>query len=248
MPSGFLVLSVSAGLEGRNEVSPGRSHFPAESGISELTPSPAPQGHFLFSSSYLARKQSRPRSPILSLYSSPLTDPSRGRSNFWYTLYMKPIIFLLCGMPFSGKTTYAKKLEKDGVVRFTLDEELFKRFGRHFKSGYPEKEKETKRQLKEECKSHIKNGVSVIFDFGFWKKEARDEYKAFAEQIGATWKLLYFPVSENELKKRLEIRNKEDLDSNHFISEEMLDDFIKQFETPQDEGEEIIKQDSMFTE
>lgn len=43
-----------------------------------------------------------------------------------------PKIYLLCGLPGSGKTTYAKQLQEQGVIRLSLDEELFKLFGRDF--------------------------------------------------------------------------------------------------------------------
>ena len=154
---------------------------------------------------------------------------------------MKPIVYLLCGLPGSGKTSYARELEKGGAVRLTLDEELFKRFGRHFDSGYDEKEAETKRQLREICAENITAEKSVILDFGFWKKAVRDEYKKFVEQSGGQWKLLYFRVSEPELKQRLKIRNENDLDRNHHISEELMDNFISEFESPTGEGEEIIR-------
>lgn len=155
---------------------------------------------------------------------------------------MKPFVYLLCGLPGSGKSTYARKLEEAGAIRYTLDEELFKRFGRHFDSGYDEKEAETKRQLKELCAENIKAGKTTILDFGFWKKAARDEYKKFVEEAGAERKLLYFPVPEAELKRRLKVRNENDLDRNHHISEELMDKFISEFETPQGEGEEVVEQ------
>ncbi len=84
-------------------------------------------------------------------------------------------------------------------------------------------------------------GSSVILDFGFWKRTARDEYKTFVEHLGGEWKLLYFPVSEQELKRRLRIRNDHDLDRNHHISEELMDMFIREFEPPEDEGEMIVE-------
>lgn len=158
---------------------------------------------------------------------------------------MKPTVFLLCGLPGSGKSTYAKELEKSGVVRYTLDEELFKRFGRHFEYGYDDKEAETKAQLRELCAEQVRAGRSVMLDFGFWKRAARDEYKHFVEQLGANCRLLYFAVPEQELKNRLHIRNETDLDRNHHIDEELMDKFITMFEAPQDEGEEIVEQEQL---
>ncbi len=65
---------------------------------------------------------------------------------------MRPTVHLLCGLPGSGKTSYAKKLETQGVARFTLDEELFKRFGREYES-HETKLQQTKKELQEIIKT-----------------------------------------------------------------------------------------------
>jgi predicted kinase len=36
----------------------------------------------------------------------------------------------MCGVAGSGKTTYAQQLEAQGYVRLSIDEEVWKRFGR----------------------------------------------------------------------------------------------------------------------
>lgn len=153
---------------------------------------------------------------------------------------MKPITYLLCGLPASGKTTYAKKLEKEGVLRLTLDEELFKKFGRHFESGYTEKEVETRESLKDIWKENALKGNSTILDYGFWKKADRDAYKKLAGEFGTNWRLIYFKADYKTLLDRLTSRNKTDIKDNHDISPEMFEDFTKQFEAPEGEGEVIV--------
>ena len=96
---------------------------------------------------------------------------------------MNPVVYLLCGLPGSGKTTYARKLEQNKVVRLSLDEELFKRFGR-FAENYPENEKKTKEILKEILCTNVRRGSPVVLDYGFWKKNVRDEYKKLIENCG----------------------------------------------------------------
>jgi dephospho-CoA kinase len=44
---------------------------------------------------------------------------------------MPPVVYLLCGLTGSGKTTYAKRLETRGAVRLSVDEEVFVRHGRY---------------------------------------------------------------------------------------------------------------------
>jgi predicted kinase len=40
-------------------------------------------------------------------------------------------VVLMCGIAGSGKTTYAQRLERDGYVRLSIDEEVWRRFGRY---------------------------------------------------------------------------------------------------------------------
>ncbi len=40
---------------------------------------------------------------------------------------MKPTLYLLCGLPASGKTTWAKQMERSGALRLSLDEEALAR-------------------------------------------------------------------------------------------------------------------------
>ena len=42
-----------------------------------------------------------------------------------------PVAYLLAGLTGSGKTTYARRLEAEGVLRLSVDEEVFARDGRH---------------------------------------------------------------------------------------------------------------------
>jgi predicted kinase len=148
----------------------------------------------------------------------------------------------MCGLPGSGKTTYGKDLEKEGIIRFTLDEELFTRFGRQYESGHEEKQKQTKDELKELLKEKVKAGQSVIVDFGFWKRAERDEYKALVESLGGEWRLLYFKAGRDVLAERLVSRNVDNPGSNHIIEKALLEKFIAEFEEPRNEGEEIVEQ------
>ncbi len=152
---------------------------------------------------------------------------------------MKSTVYLLCGLPGSGKTTYAKELEKEGAIRLTLDEEVFKRFGREY-DNHDEKQKHTKEALTESMKEYISEGKSVVLDFGFWTKADRDDYKALIEKIGGQWQLLYFKANLEVLKQRLFERNSSNPTENHIIDKNLLQKFIDQFEEPVDEGELVV--------
>ncbi len=150
----------------------------------------------------------------------------------------RPIVFLLCGLPGSGKTTYAKELEKIGVIRLSLDEELFKLFGRQFSPDqYTELEAKTKRYLLEQLDVCLNDHKSVVLDWGFWRKDEREEIKTFVSNKGGKAKLVYFKRSLDVFAKGIENRN---LYDNHKITIEMLKKFVTQFEEPRGENEEIM--------
>lgn len=39
-------------------------------------------------------------------------------------------VIMMCGVCGSGKTTYAKQKEKEGYIRLSIDEEMWKAYGR----------------------------------------------------------------------------------------------------------------------
>lgn len=147
---------------------------------------------------------------------------------------MKPKVYMLCGLPGSGKTTYAKKIEMNTqCVRLSLDERLISRYGKSFEaSKYREYERNVEDELKKELKDAISNGVNVILDYGFWKKAKREEYRQIISQLNAEAETIYFKTDIRILKKRLKVRNLNKSDIDQYVSYDMLDNFAAEFEEP----------------
>ena len=87
---------------------------------------------------------------------------------------------------------------------------------------------------------HIASEESVILDYGFGRREQRDEYKALIEEAGATWRLIFFRASHDIARERVQTRNLEP-GENTVLSDELHAEIASWFEEPQDEGEEIIE-------
>jgi predicted kinase len=158
---------------------------------------------------------------------------------------MPPVVYLLCGLTGSGKTTYAKRLEAGGAVRLTVDEEVYARHGR-YGIDYPTLEYfERERPVVEEFRCRlvelVESGQDVVYDHGMWRRSDRDAFKRLVEEHGGRWRLLYFKVDRDVLLQRL-IDRKRRSDANAMpLMPADLEDFIARFEEPVDEGEELVQ-------
>jgi predicted kinase len=144
------------------------------------------------------------------------------------------MLYLICGLPGSGKTNFSKKLaRKKRAIRFTLDEWVIGLYG----SGYPAKQYPTyeKRCIKliaSVTEQLLDQGVNVILDFGFFKRKNRDRSLALAKKHKAVAKVYYLDVNDTVLKRRIIVRNKSRKMVKHIISISLLKKFIEEFEKP----------------
>lgn len=144
-------------------------------------------------------------------------------------------VYLLCGLPGSGKSTWSEKFvqENPNTVWYKLDKEFFKKHKSSFYGDkFQEYEEEVKREILEKVKMDIQTGKDVILDYGFWKKADRDEYRRIILSLGAVPKLLYFKQYNKVLLQRLQERNSKNLEHEHVINEELFNIFLTRFEEP----------------
>lgn len=158
---------------------------------------------------------------------------------------MKPVVYILCGLPGTGKTTYAKTKLKN-ITRLSTDEIVFDRHGNYgvdyLKEDYNKYYDPVEEELKQELIKLLKSGSSVVLDYGFWEKKMRDAYKKLIEENNGEWKLFYLKVNKDTLIKRLLERNKRISANSLTVSEKDLDEYISEFEEPVNEGEITIFQ------
>ena len=143
-------------------------------------------------------------------------------------------LHLMVGLPCSGKTTLAKKLEFErSALRLTPDEWQVALFGQDAE----EPEHNARHSLIEAMLWNIANralelGMNVILDFGFWAREEREDYRLRAKGLGASSEIHFLDVPEDELMRRLAIRNSQPSQKSFHISEESMKPWIEFFQRP----------------
>jgi predicted kinase len=152
-------------------------------------------------------------------------------------------LHLMVGLPFSGKTTLARKLEREcSALRLTPDEWHVSLFGQDARGP----EHDARHNLIEGMLWNIASralelGTNVILDFGFWAREEREDFRSRAKKLGASSEVHFLDVSEKELLKRLEVRNSQPSQAYFYITAEMLKPWIEFFQRPTED--ELVRRE-----
>jgi predicted kinase len=144
-------------------------------------------------------------------------------------------LFLMCGLPGSGKTTLAKRVERDrDALRLTPDEWIARLFGRHLTPPALDWCRDPVESLQwGVAERALRLGVNVILDFGFWSRAEREDFRARAAALGADSEIYFLDVPRAELSARLAERAGAGPPLDTFIvTETQLDAWWKVFEPP----------------
>lgn len=154
---------------------------------------------------------------------------------------MKQKLYILCGIPFAGKTTIAQKIsEKLGFIKVDLDEVKFQLFGNSIKDEDIDQKGWNKiyQRMYGLIEKHLKDGKTVIQDAGNFTKSERSVVRDIAEKLGVEVITIFVATPEHIAKERL-LANKQKL--NRFdITLASFQSAAQEMQIPQDDENVVM--------
>ncbi len=146
-------------------------------------------------------------------------------------------LILICGKLCCGKTTYAKRLAKEiQAVRLSCDDIMLVLFGKDLGDKHDDVAQRVQNFLIQQSLEIYEAGVSVIVDFGFWRKAQRKSITDLYAQAGITPEWHYIDIDDETWKRNIAKRNavvmkNETLD--YYVDEGLAHKCETLFEKPQ---------------
>lgn len=117
---------------------------------------------------------------------------------------MTRVIFM-CGPAGSGKSTCARRLEAEGMVRLSVDSEAWARGFRTMPLPEPV-HTEIIADLRERLLGHVRDGRDVVLDLSFWSREMRDRWRSLLAPTGVVPEIVHVVAQRSTALARVQAR------------------------------------------
>lgn len=141
-----------------------------------------------------------------------------------------PTLFLTVGLPATGKTRAARRIEVEhDALRLTKDEWIKALYGPDNPSAASDVIEGRLIQLGLRA---LELGSNVVVDFGLWARDERSALRQAAADRGARVEICYFEVSTSEQRRRVDRRQAEEPDTTWPLADDELAAWAALFQVP----------------
>lgn len=142
-------------------------------------------------------------------------------------------VVFMCGPAGSGKSTIARQLEADGMLRLSFDTEAWARG--HRSMPLPESVRtEIDTHLRHQLLTAIDEGRDVVLDFSFWSRAMRDDWRRLVEPFGIRPEIIYLATDRQTCLDRVRARSASHGDD-FSLDSETAAKYFDHFEVPDDD-------------
>ena len=142
----------------------------------------------------------------------------------------QPTLFLTVGLPGTGKTTAARRIEvEQAALRLTKDEWVKALYGHE---NPPSAQAVIEGRLIEIGLRALELGNNVVIDYGLWGRDERSALRQAAADRGATVEMIYLELTRAEQRSRLDQRLTEASHTTWHMSERELDEWAAKIDVP----------------
>jgi len=139
-------------------------------------------------------------------------------------------VIFMCGPAGAGKTTYARELERAGMIRLSFDAEMWQR---GISAAHPPAA--DREQVEQELRVRLVELVvachDVVLDFAFCSRLTRDDYRALLEPTGVVPETVYLATDRDTVLERMRRRRGAHADDIE-LGEEVVMKYFDHFEPP----------------
>jgi predicted kinase len=142
----------------------------------------------------------------------------------------QPTLFLTVGLPGTGKTSAARRLEIERqALRLTKDEWVKALYGQ---ANPPSAQAVIEGRLIEIGLRAIELGNNVVIDYGLWGRDERSALRQAAADLGAIVEMHYFEITPAEQRQRLAQRQTEAPHTSWPMSDQELTEWAATIDIP----------------
>jgi len=142
----------------------------------------------------------------------------------------RPTLFLTVGLPATGKTTAARRIEiEQTALRLTKDEWVKALYGHE---NPPSAQAVIEGRLIQIGLRSLDLGINVIIDFGLWRRDERSALRQAASDLGALVEIRYFALTPAEQRRRLDQRHEDASHTTWHMSDEDLAGWAASIDIP----------------